>query len=392
MLIIKTHPCNLQRTGASPTYVYTTWTSSGSPYYALGAMVKYQVGSLYYDYRCLRGHTASSSRNPTNYYYWSYVGPASTSGGYTYTTNVRQSNATTWASGSAVALGQAVYDNADFSDYMAAVAMTAQENGATNRPSEAILSSTASIAARWVRIGKANAWAWADYEIANRLSGYDANNALVNPVTFTIDAGTLAFAVNRIAFAGLANVETVTVKTYKGANLVETLTKSLSKTTTQSGAYLLSSAVLTSTGLAAGDAVTIEVSLSRQTTDLPLIVGAIVIGYGYRLASTDWDVETSQLNFSRRERDTTFGTVKFLARGSAKTIRATGFLDAAISSGDYLLSLLASLSGGPIYFDLNPDDTDYDRLRIFGICTRASSVIKAVDWESVSLELEGLVE
>lgn len=386
MLIIRPHPASLARTGSSPTYVYSAWTSSGSPYYALDAVVRYQVSSVWYDYRCRRGHTASSSRSPTNTYYWTKIGVASTTGGYTYTTNVRLSAASAWANGAAITAGQVVFDDADQSDYIATIAISAGDN--TLRPSEAIRSATATVAARWVCLGKANAWAWSDTEINSRLEGYDASNNLILPA-FTIDAGVLAYAVDRICFSGFLHVESLTAKVYVDGALQQTLTKSLGYGAT---GYLLTSAVLAFTPVAVGKALTIEVTLSRAVLSLPPSVGAIVIGYGYQLATTEWDVETSLLGFSRQERNTTYGTISFLPRGSAKVVRATGYLDPAVSSGDHLLQLIAWLSGAPIYFDLNEDGTDYDRLRLYGICTRASSIIKAASWESIGLDLEGLVE
>lgn len=386
MLIVNPHPASLARTGSSPTYVYSAWTSTGSPYYALDAVVRYEVSSVWYDYRCRRGHTASSSRSPANTSHWTKIGAASTTGGYTYTTNVRLSASSAWATGAAITAGDVVFDDADQSDYIATTAISAGDN--TLRPSEAIRSATALIAARWVSLGKANAWAWSDTEINSRLQGYDASNNLVLP-TFTIDAGVLAYAVDQVCFSGLLHVEELTAKVYVDGVLQETLTKSLGPGAT---GYLLTSAVLAFTPVAAGKALSIEVTLSRAVLSLPPTVGAIVIGYGYELATTEWDVETSLLGFSRQERNITYGTISFLPRGSAKVVRATGFLDPAVSSGDHLLQLIAWLSGQPIYFDLNEDGTDYDRLRLYGICTRASSIIKAASWESVSLELEGLVE
>ena len=116
MLIIRAHPASLARTGSSPTYVYSAWTGSGNPYYALDAVVRYQVSSVWYDYRCRRGHIANSGRSPTNTYYWTKIGVASTTGGYTYTTNVRLSAASAWATGAAITAGQVVFDDADQSD------------------------------------------------------------------------------------------------------------------------------------------------------------------------------------------------------------------------------------------------------------------------------------
>jgi hypothetical protein len=338
-----------------------------------------------YDYRCKKGHTASSTRTPTNTYYWERISVASTTGGYTYTTNVRESGASAWASGASVSAGQAVYDSADRSDYVASVAVSAGDN--TIRPSEAVLSSTTSVASRWVRIGNANAWAWNDYEISSRLEGYNSSNVLVNPA-FTIDCGILSYAVNAICFSGMLNVQDVEVKIYVDSVLTETITKDLT-----TGAYNSTSAALYFTApVEAGDNLKIAVTLSRDTLNLPPTVGAIVVGDAKLFAYTEWDVETSIINYSRRERDQTYGTIKFVPRGSAKSLRATCFVDNNLAPADWLLQHLAWLSGAPIYFDFNNDAADYDRLRIFGICTKASSSIKTDEWEILSIEVEGLVE
>lgn len=390
MLIIKPHPCNLERTLNTPTYIYNAWTATGNPYYSYKTMVRYEISGQWYDYRCRCGHTAQTYRSPINSsYYWTYVGPASTTTGYTFTTNLRQSNATAWSSGSAVVQGQTVFDAADLNDYIATVAISGASN--TLRPSESVRSPNATIAAYWLQQGKSNAWAWNDYEIMTRTDGYDPNGNLINPV-FKIDAGTLKFTVDYIAYAGLSNVASISTTVYVNGNNVGGSATSLSTSSTQSGSYLLDSKVLPIAGASAGDTLAISVTLTRSVQTEPASVGVITIGQGFILATSEWEIETSHLNFSRRERNADFGTIRFIPRGSAKTMRATCFLDSTTSSGDYLLRLLAKLSGAPIFFDLNEGTTDYDRLRIFGICTKATSVIKAVNWESVSLDLEGLVE
>lgn len=390
MLIIKPHPCTLERTLNTPTYIYSAWTATGNPYYAYKTVVRYEINGAWYDYRCRCGHTAQTYRSPINSsYYWTYVGPASTTTGYTWTTNLRQSNATAWSSGAAVVQGQTVFDAADLNDYLATVAISGASN--TLRPSEAIRSPNATIAAYWLQQGKSNAWAWNDYEIMTRTEGYDVNGALINPV-FTVDAGTLGFPVNYIAFAGLINVASISITRYVNSNNVGGSTSTLTVSSTTSGSYLQDSKTVAFAQVDAGNSLKLSVTLTRSDQTKPASVGVIVIGQGFTLASTEWDVETSVLNFSRRERNADFGTIKFIPRGSAKTLRATGYLDSTTSSGDFLLRLLSQLSGAPIFFDLNEGSTNYDRLRIFGICTRASSIIKAVGWESVSLDMEGLAE
>jgi len=387
MKIIRTHPCDIERTGASPTHLYSLWTSSGTPTYAKDVIRRYESGGVMYDYRCRYTHVAYNSYyNPASQtWYWENLGLASTTGGYSYTTNVRLSSSPTWATGTSVALGQTVYDPADQSDYLATIAISSGYN--TIRPSEAVLSTTATVAARWVRIGNGNAWAWNDYEISVKTQGYDANNALTN-IVFTLDCGVLAFAVNAVAFSGLNNAATAVISVYVDGVNTQYTTKNLGT----SPNYATSTVFYLASSIAAGAALKIVIGVTRADTSKATEVGAIIVGQAQKFADTEWDVETSVINYSRRERNQTFGTLKFVPRGSAKSLRATCFVDNTLATGDHVLRALSTLSGEPIYFDFNNDALDYDRLRIFGICTRAVSTIKTADFEILTVDVEGLVE
>jgi hypothetical protein len=54
--------------------------------------------------------------------------------------------------------------------------------------------------------------------------------------------------------------------------------------------------------------------------------------------------------------------------------------------------LLRGLSGVPIMMDLNNTGADYDRLRIFGFISNINTAIQAASYESLSMDVEGLVE
>jgi hypothetical protein len=203
----------LAYTGSSPTYIYAVWVTATA--YNAGDVRRYEVSTgVWRDFRCKIAHTSSASNAPgkTVYTwwwsttYWDDLGPSSTSGGYTYTTNVRLSAYPAWATGAAVALNQAVYDAADNHDYIAVIAVSAGDN--TVRPSDAINSADETLSARWLDLGASNAWAATDYLGNTYIEGYDASGNLVDP-TLTVML-TCSSEVDRLCFAGLFNVKTLT--------------------------------------------------------------------------------------------------------------------------------------------------------------------------------------
>lgn len=393
MELIAPRPLSLAKTGSSPTYIYSAWTSS-SPYYALDAVVRYEVSGVWYDYRCRRGHTASSSRAPTNTYYWTVVGVASTSGGYTYTTNVRLSNASTWATGAAITAGQVVYDQSDNRDYQATIAISAGDN--TVRPSAAVLSTNAIIASRWIALGAANAWAPLDYILNTYLYGYDNAGTLVNP-TFTLDATHLGYYYDRIAFAGLVDVGEVKVEVYERVGAGDlTKTQTVTQSLIPSGDhdyYRTANLKLTRIHAYTLSELKFVVTLTKKA-DASTIAkcGVITAGPVLYLGETEWDVTTRMLSYSRKERNEDYGTVTFVKRGSAKAIQAVGYLDPAVIPGDVVQQILGNYDGIPCFYDFNNSDTSYDRLRVFGFWTKAESVIRAASYESFAIDIEGLTD
>lgn len=394
MELIVPRPLALAKTGSSPTFIYSAWTTSGSPYYAINAMVRYQVSGVWYDYRCRFGHVSNSSIPPTNFYYWTKVGVASTSGGYTYTTNVRLSNATTWTSGAAITAGTVVYDNGDNRDYQATVAITSANN--TIRPSEAVLSSTEAIAARWISIGAANAWAPLDYILNTYLWGYDASGNQVNP-TFTLDATYLGNYYDRISFSGLVDVAEVMVEVYErvGAGAL-TKTQTVTQSLIPSGGFdYYRSANLKLTRIHAYTLSELKFVVTLTKKADPTVAarcGVITAGPVLYLGETEWDVTTRLLSFSRKERNQDYGTVTFVKRGSARAVQAVGYLDPAVIPGDVVQQTLGNYDGVPCFYDFNNSDTSYDRLRVFGFWTRAEIVIKTASHESLVIDIEGLTD
>jgi hypothetical protein len=130
----------------------------------------------------------------------------------------------------------------------------------------------------------------------------------------------------------------------------------------------------------------------RDPNKPPASIGELVLGKATTLGGTEWGVESSILSFSRKERDDTFGTVTFVKRGSARQVRATAFIDTDIISGDTVYHTLASFDGVPVCWDFNNPGSDFDRLRVFGFHTNVRTLIQTNSWESLSIDIEGLVE
>lgn len=387
MEAIVPRPVSLAYTGSSPTYLYAAWVTSTA--YAANAVVRYQVSGIWYDYRCKYAHTSSTYLTPATYtYYWTKLTVSATTGGYTYTTNVRLSNSPTWTSGAAVALNASYFDTANNRDYVAAVAITAGDN--TIRPSEAVLSATETIAARWVDLGVSNAWAPLDYLTVNYLEGLNTSATVVDPV-FTITVDTSQSIIDRLFFAGCVNIKTLSCKVYLSGVLSQTITQSLAIAGTDYGLnYRYANLPITT--VAQNAVMTVEVTLTRDVSATPPKLAIVGAGQALAIADTEWGVETSILGFSRRERDAIFGTVTFIKRGYAKTLRATCFVDPAVRLGDEVQQLLQQGDGLTLFWDFNNAGTDYERLRIFGFYTNFNMQIMAASYELLTLDIEGLVE
>lgn len=397
---------SLAYTGSSPVYIYSAWATSQA--YVVGDIRRYQIRGVYRDFRCKVAHTSSTANAPdkmvttatttgwwvftqttyTTQAYWEDRGPSATSGGYTYTTNVRLSNYPTWTTGAAVSLNAAVYDPGNNHDYLATVAVSAGDN--TIRPSEAVKSSDETIAARWLDLGAANAWAAIDYLGNTYTQGYESDGDLCNP-TFTVTCA-CETAVDRVAFAGLVNVKTVAITATDDGVAQDQISVSLTPSGTAYGATLRTANIPLASTVAAGSVLSIAVTLTRNDTNKPAQCAVMTVGRAHEISYTEWGVETSIISFSRKERDETYGTVNFMKRGSSRQIRATCYVDPDIITGDVVQELLSQWDGMPVYWDFNNDSSGYDRLRAFGFYTNMGTAIKADSFESLSLTVEGLVE
>jgi hypothetical protein len=397
---------SLAYTGSSPTYIYSAWAAGQA--YIVGDIRRYQISGLYRDFRCKVAHTSSTANAPdkmvttatttgwwiftqttyTTQSYWEDRGPSATSGGYTYTTNVRLSNYPTWSTGAAVSLNAAVYDPANNHDYLATIAVSSGDN--TIRPSEAIKSSDETIAARWIDLGASNAWAAIDYLGNTYTQGYETDGDLCDPA-FTVTCS-CATAVNRVCFAGLVNIKTVAITVTDDGVAHDQISVSLTPSGTTYGATLRTTNISLASTVAAGSAMSIAVVLTRNDTSKPAQCAVMTVGMAHQISYTEWGVETSTISFSRKERDDVYGTVNFMKRGSSRQIRATCFVDPDVITGDVVQELLSQWDGMPVYWDFNNSSPGYDRLRAFGFYTNLGMAIPAYSYESLSLTVEGLVE
>lgn len=380
MQIIVPVEASLASTATTPVYVYSLWATS--TVYAAGTIIRYVTSSVSRDYRCNYAHTSSTYSYPTSWvWYWTDLGLSATTGGVTYTTSFRLSNSTTWTTGAAVAANAVNYDPADNHDYQAVIAVAAGDN--TIRPSEAVLSATETIAARWIDMGSANAWAALDQQTNTYMMGYKESDGsiLANP-TMTVDVDTNAVA-DAVCFDGLYNCDLLTITPTLGGVAGTTIT------VTNPARSLI---VPLASTKAAGTTLSLAFTISRDVATLPVKLGLMCVGLRVPLAETEWQVETSILSFSRKERNETYGTVTFVKRGSAKLVKAVCHLDPAVISGDVVMQTLAAVDGLPIFWDFNNTGSDYARLRLFGFFSDLATVIRAASYESLRLNVEGLVE
>lgn len=134
------------------------------------------------------------------------------------------------------------------------------------------------------------------------------------------------------------------------------------------------------------------VTCTSASSTQPAEIRSLVLGQATTIGYTEWGVETSLLSFSRKERDENFGTVKFVKRGSASSVRATAFIDTDQINADEVYQILAAFDGQPIVMDFNNPGSDYERLKLFGFYTNVRTIIQANSYESLGIDVESLVQ
>ena len=385
-------------------YTYDPWATSTA--YAYNDIVRWRVSSTaaYYDYRCKVAHTSINAYNPSNTLFWASQGLSVTDDATTFETNVRLSSYPDWATGVAVVAGATKYDSADHHDYIAPNAITAGDN--TIRPSEAVLSATPTIAARWVDAGSSNAWAPFDGLSNTYLIGRTAANNVLASVEFTFETKIEGRSVDCLFLSGLSGVGNVaadivsvvdsdTGDTWTGfATMTEPVTLSdISLGGTSSYGQVRRSVVMPFTSIPAGYTVKIAVTLGRLAVGSVMRCSICSVGTIFELAYTEWNVESSLLDFSKIQRDETYGTVEFLKRGNANRLRANCFVRPSEVQGDVIYAILRKFSGIPLMLDFNNygETALYDRLLVFGFYSGVRTIIQGPTFEVFSIDVEGLV-
>ena len=405
MRVIVPHESTLTRSAYAGTYLYQTWTTTApAPVYPVDWVVKYRASSAvpWYDFRCLVAHTSSTLYPPTNELFWAPIGLSATDTAATYESNVLDSNYPTWATGVAVTAGAKRYDPINNHDYIAAIAVASGDN--TTAPSVAVVSTDEAIAARWVDAGAANSWAPFDNLTDTYMRGLSdtGSGAAVSSIIFTFDTQIKGRGADALFLSGMTNIGGVAAvidtvfATADGT--VWTGFSAMDKTHSVTGlSYSLygqsrSSTVIAIPGLPADHTARITLTITPESSGAKMSLSICGLGKAYELANTEWGVEASLLDFSRKERDETYGTVEFIKRGTANRVQATCYIDPTVVNGDVVHMVLRKFTGMPLMLDFNNATANitYDRLLMFGFYTGVKTVINAGTFEVLSMEVEGL--
>jgi hypothetical protein len=204
MELIVPNPLNLAYTYSTSVSAYAAWASGSD--YSKGQRVHdpLSAGGDGHDYEA-QAYLSNSTTRPSasSNKDWADVG-LSGSDALSYESDADLSEYSTWTSGQAVSKGKIQVDLADQNDYIATVAITTGDN--TTRPSVAVLSDDTDLAARWVRIGTANAFRLFDGRALSRTRA-DSSLSYIALATGLCD---------RVGFAGLRNIKSVSVTVNAG--------------------------------------------------------------------------------------------------------------------------------------------------------------------------------
>ena len=399
MQLIRPVSVDIGYSGGSFSYANEDWATLSGTVFAVGAQVRHDyAGGAMKDYRCLKAHTYSASIEPgLRAAYWFDLGAAEGVYNYTYLTNCTYSSFSAWTKSQELSAGSVIFDTADPSDDSLTTPPDAPDN--IIRPSQCVTSSDPLIAARWTCRGYANAWASMDYATNSRWVNYATGGGFkVSPLPYFAVKPAAGSYIDHVALDGLSYCSNVKIELYSGVKgSGGTLLRTYNQSMVDSRGDLLRSAVIpllvngALVGISADANTLIYVTLTPSNAGIPISLYYLCMGFGQSLGETEWDVETSLLSFSRRERDNTFGTMNFMQRGSAKTLSATAYIDPAVRYGDTVQSILAVNDATPCMYDFNNSGSNYDRLRVFGYWTKFRTLIKTASWESLQLQVEGLI-
>ena len=246
--------------------------------------------------------------------------------------------------------------------------------------------------------------AWAYFEVTGTIPGDGEIRARIGGVEVTsgkkfsawgAHVGYAGAVIDRVALAGMVAVGNVTARVLIDGATYHTQTLSMVPTGVTHG-LSNRTANLVIPAITAHEGVVLRLTLTRLYRDTVVQLGVVIVGKAAELAFTEWNVETSLLSFSRKERDEVFGNTKLLKRGNSLQTRATCFIDTSVIGGDVVMSFLRAVDGIPVFWDFNnrqdSSPTAYDNLRTFGFSTSARQVIAGPSWQSFVVDVEGLVE
>jgi hypothetical protein len=117
--------------------------------------------------------------------------------------------------------------------------------------------------------------------------------------------------------------------------------------------------------------------------------GQVIVGVGFPLGETEWDVEPSLRDYSTFEKDG-FGVTQYVPRETTRDVSGTLWVD----TRDYprVYGLFESQMGGLALYDINNEDTgDYslDPIRVYGKLKSFSGGI-AYEKTPINVTVEGL--
>jgi len=194
----------LAYTYSSSVSIYANWDSGTA--YSKGQIVHDALadGGDGQDYQAQAYIEAGGDRpKDSSVKYWKVLG-STASDALSYVSTAALSEYDTWTNGNPVPKGLIQVDLADRNDYVATVALTGGQN--TIRPSVAVLSDDEDVAARWVKVGTANAFRMFD-------GRSDSRTRADSELSCTALAHGLC---DRIEFFGLRQVKDIDVTVVAG--------------------------------------------------------------------------------------------------------------------------------------------------------------------------------
>jgi hypothetical protein len=307
-------------------------------------------------------------------------------GATTFKTDAPLSDFPDWSTG-AVAAGTIMYDKFARRDYYCNQALTSPQNVLS--PSQCAYSAIAEVRGYWRDMGVANAFRMFDGETYTRTRR--VGSSMYCEFGFNQDNSARSRAVYVF---GMQNISSVRLRVYNsGGTAVEDQTKSAlySKFYGEPRLNALSLAFDTTTLIDA--TYTFRLDFTKKSgASTSVEVGMIAVGEAFDLGPTRQGLRLRHLNFSRQQRDETFGLVSFLRRGVAKVISATVLCNNPDS--DTILRGINAYRGGALVWDFNNADTAFDHLRAWGFSRDHEYPYRGLadGPGEIQFEVEGLVE